>query len=179
MDYEQKYKDALERMKDIVVVPNTKEALQALKETIFPELAESEDERMIKSMTRLVKAFYDCNFPTPEGFERKDLLAWLEKQKEQKQAESGDSEKPNNHWSEEDDKVTFNLISELCNLSVRGLIKKSTYRKYADWLKSLRPHWKPSEEQMKHLHQVMIGWHPDTADCQALHSLYEDLKKLM
>ena len=55
---------------------------QDLKEEMFPELKEEfENEKMIKSMTRLVKTFYDCNFPTPEGFERKDMLAWLEKQK--------------------------------------------------------------------------------------------------
>lgn len=54
---------------------------------IFPELKESKNEKMIKSMTRLVKAFYDCNFPTPEGFERKDMIAWLEKQGEQRPAD--------------------------------------------------------------------------------------------
>lgn len=52
---------------------------------IYPtELAESEDEKIIKSVTRLVKAFHDVNFPTPEGFSRKDLLAWLDKQGEKK-----------------------------------------------------------------------------------------------
>ena len=54
-------------------------------ETLIPELKESEEskaEEIIKSMTRLVTAFYSCNFPTPEGFERKDLLAWLKKQGE-------------------------------------------------------------------------------------------------
>ena len=34
-------------------------------------------------------------------------------------------------------KMAANLISELCNLKVRGLIKESTYEKYKDWLKSL------------------------------------------
>lgn len=52
-------------------------------ESIFPELIESEDKRMIKSITRLVKAFYDVNFPTPEGFERKDIFAWLKKRSKQ------------------------------------------------------------------------------------------------
>ncbi len=50
---------------------------------VIPELT-TYNERIIKSITRLVKAFYDCNFPTPEGFERKDLLVWLEKLGEQK-----------------------------------------------------------------------------------------------
>ena len=64
---------------------------QSLKEKMFPELKESEDEKIKKSLIRLVKAFYDCNFPTPEGFERKDILAWIEKQSEQKSAWSEES----------------------------------------------------------------------------------------
>lgn len=48
-------------------------------EYIFPELKESEDGRMVKSLKRLVKAYYNINFPTPEGFEREDMIAWLEK----------------------------------------------------------------------------------------------------
>lgn len=51
-------------------------------EYIFPELAESKDEKIKKSLIRLVKAFYDVNFPTPEGLSRKDLLDWIEKQGE-------------------------------------------------------------------------------------------------
>lgn len=74
---------------------------QDLKEEMFPELAESEDERMIKSMTRLVKDFHDCNFPTPEGFERKDMLAWLEKQEDKK---------PYN-WNDWDEKI-YNILLE-------------------------------------------------------------------
>lgn len=50
----------------------------------FPELSENEDERMIRSLKRLVKAYYDVNFPTPEGFKREDMIVWLEKQGEQK-----------------------------------------------------------------------------------------------
>ena len=64
---------------------------QSLKEKMFPKLKESEDEKIKKSLIRLVKAFYDCNFPTPEGFERKDILAWIEKQSEQKSAWSEES----------------------------------------------------------------------------------------
>ena len=55
---------------------------QDLKEEMFPELKESEDERMKKSLKRLIAAFHDCNFPTPEGFTRKELFAYLEKQGE-------------------------------------------------------------------------------------------------
>jgi hypothetical protein len=39
---------------------------------------------------------------------------------------------------EKDNKIRVNLISELSNLSVRGLIKKETYVKYSEWLKQLK-----------------------------------------
>lgn len=70
-----------EALKLVKSMPRTIDEQEALR-TLIPELRESEDERMIKSMTRLVKAFYDCNFPTPEGFEREDMLTWIERQKE-------------------------------------------------------------------------------------------------
>lgn len=53
-------------------------------EYIFPELKENKNEKVKKSLIRLVKSFYDVNFPTPEGFTKEQLLSWLEKQGEQK-----------------------------------------------------------------------------------------------
>ena len=70
---------------------------------IFPELKESEDERIIKSINRLIRYYHDVNFPTPEGFSRKDLLDWIEKQGEQKSNKILDSSKlkpdPNPYWT--------------------------------------------------------------------------------
>lgn len=57
---------------------------QEVAEKYFPQLEESKDKRIIRSFIRLLKAFHDVNFPTPEGFERKDMIVWLEKQGEQK-----------------------------------------------------------------------------------------------
>lgn len=84
--YDKAIKRAKERIKDYEK-RGLKEQLFYAKEDlegIFPELKESEDERMKKSLKRLIAAFYDCNFPTPEGFTREELYAWLEKQGEQK-----------------------------------------------------------------------------------------------
>ena len=39
---------------------------------------------------------------------------------------------------EEDAKTRTNLISELSNLATRGLIKKETYIKYSEWIKSVK-----------------------------------------
>ena len=54
------YDEALDRMKYVVVVPKDKEALQALKETIFPELAESEDEKIRKEINTLYSDIDTC-----------------------------------------------------------------------------------------------------------------------
>lgn len=83
MDYEKKYKDALERARQVRTT-NVDENKKST-EYIFPELKESEDSRMKKSLKRLIAAFYDCNFPTPEGFTREELFAWLEKQGKKKE----------------------------------------------------------------------------------------------
>ena len=49
-------------------------------------------------------------------------------------------------WRDEDEKMRRNLMSLLANM--RGdRITEETYQKYYPWLKSLRPSWKPSEEQ--------------------------------
>ena len=80
-------------------------------------------------------------------------------------------------WSAEDDKIRRNLMSLLANM--RGYrITEETYQKYYPWLKSLRPqpHWKPSEEQMNALYDVL---HPcDPVDKEKLESLYNELSKL-
>lgn len=60
--------------------PNGRHMLSEALEFLIPELKESEDEKMIKSFKRLINAFHPVNFPTPEGFEREDMIAWLEKQ---------------------------------------------------------------------------------------------------
>ena len=83
MNYKQKYEEALEKGRRVHRFSSDPTVIMSM-EDIFPELKESEDERMIKSFKRLIDAYYDVNFPTPEGFERKDMIAWLEKQGEQK-----------------------------------------------------------------------------------------------
>ena len=86
MDYEKKYKEALERVRrlhDRMLVLSSTDALVASAELefIFPELAESEseDERIRRKMIEHFKAKTKetwCNMPV------KDIIAYLEKQKE-------------------------------------------------------------------------------------------------
>lgn len=77
MDYEQKYKEALERARVYHTGGSTIDA--HITEVIFPELAESEDERIQKS---LIKAFGTIGKKDWGGLIVRDILAWLEKQRD-------------------------------------------------------------------------------------------------
>lgn len=105
-----------------------------------------------------------------------------EKLKEQKPAE----------WNEEDKEMIERLIrhtqeefNELCNdrYGHQEIISdlKESCRERMNWLenrlKSLRPHWKPSEEQMRALRNFSTGLFVGDGDCDALRSLCEDLEK--
>ena len=79
MDYEKKYKVALERANIIYTgkynsetTAWTKEVLEA----IFPELRESEDEMIRKTLITYMKSVIDIN-----GIKGETIIAWLEKQK--------------------------------------------------------------------------------------------------
>ena len=75
MDYEQKYKDALERAR--VYKKHGYMVIRATLDNIFPELAESEDGRIRKEIISALK------FANVKGVYDKHI-AWLEKQGEQK-----------------------------------------------------------------------------------------------
>lgn len=86
---EKKYKEALERARALRNEAIEKEYVDDYikdYETIFPELreSESEDERIRK---HLIKHFSNKSKEEWNGMPIKDILAWLEKQKEQKPVE--------------------------------------------------------------------------------------------
>ena len=66
---------------------------------IFPELKESEDEKIRKDLIQWIVEFPDTIW---RGHYKKDILAWLKKQGDQKPA-----------WSEEDEKME-NMMSMIC-----------------------------------------------------------------
>lgn len=88
---------------------------------------------------------------------------------------------PRQEWSEDDEKMLSDLRNTLGCLMNTGAITFKTKKKFSNWLKSLRPSWKPSEEQMKVLYGILVGcrgtWGKDTVT--TMESLYQDLKKLM
>ena len=134
-------------------------------EQLFPELKESEDERIRKELIKKVQIYIDGDIPC--GYDAKKALAWLEKQGEQKPAE----------WSEED-KNRLNRICDFLWKNRKGDTSE-IYQQEKDiaWLKSLRPqnHWKPSEEQLLSLRQVISGC---SYDIKPLLEIEEQLRKL-
>ena len=80
-DYKEKYEQALERAK--VINPGTADYEVAVK--IFPELKESEDERIKKFISHELACLRAADEKGSDRYkELTDAIAWLEKQKEQK-----------------------------------------------------------------------------------------------
>lgn len=79
MDYEKKYKDALERARELKnkLEKNCSLATSTGIESIFPELAESEDERIRKE---LIEHCYKHQLICNDYEKVKTWIAWLEKQ---------------------------------------------------------------------------------------------------
>ena len=137
---------------------------KAFNEQDWPRLAgyldkytESEDERIRTSLYTffrgMLKGNEDCykvgGFVKFEGIDVKSILAWLEKQKEQKPVE----------WSEEDNRMIGRVRGIIERyaftqnaVDVNGELCEKEYVEMDACLKSLRPSWKPSEELLDALH---------------------------
>ena len=152
MNYKEKYEIALERARALHDEAIAKGyALDYVKdyEAIFPELAESEDERIRKALVCHLKA--DVDFVS-SGVTKAECLAYLEKQKEQKPAE----------WSEEDEKILEQVIDVVYDYCPDPVAKY----KLKDWLtqrlKNLRPHpkqeWTEEDEKIIERLITRLNW---------------------
>ena len=130
-----KYEEALQKARDLY--GGVHSTNKAVLEQIFPELAESEDEKTRCAIISLVK---NCNI-IDINISHERMLTWLEKQKEQKPVE----------WSEEDEKMIRDILFDLRELRDDETEEqlREEYSNEINWLKSLRPqpHWKPSEDE--------------------------------
>ena len=93
MDYEKNYKDAFGLAKDWYNDATTSEKERRLLAAMFSELKESEDERIRKTLIHIVKGAcdkYGIKYKGDDITEEK-LLAYLERQKEQKPIISDDA----------------------------------------------------------------------------------------
>ena len=127
MNYEKKYKEALKLARDYYKanVNLGEKDENSMLEDIFPELAESEDERIRKA---LIQGFYeyDSSFSKFGGIDVSDILAWLEKQDEPK-------------WTEEDEKNWRGIIDEIeANKSNAPDYDIETYDRFLSWLDNIK-----------------------------------------
>ena len=131
----------------------------ALRELV-PDLAGSEDEKIRRELLNhcLKAASGQTLVVSTEDYYR--WASWLEKQKPAE-------------LSEEDERMLNRIVDVVEDYQVDDCFEKEI-----EWLKSLRPqpHWKPSEEQMRELRNVISGCSHETS---VLVSLENDLKKLM
>lgn len=134
MDYEKAYKDALERAKSVIKECGDNKGRITMIESIFPELAVSEDERIRKELIELIAKH--CGKTC-------EMYLWLEKQGEQKPM-----------WSEEDEKIFRALSNTLARISANTRTDSTSinysFHRDIEWLKSLKDRytWKPNVEQL-------------------------------
>lgn len=158
-----------------------------------PELKESEDERIRGNIIATIHLYYG----EPLEDEAKEMIAWLEKQGEQKIKTPEESlgidsdtynkivdeciygeQKP--AWSEEYERNLQGIIDEIeANKNNAPDYDVATYNRFLSWLKSLKERytWKPSDEQMNtleyYIHNLICNEHKEV-----LFGLYADLNKL-
>lgn len=99
-----------------MIHPNSSEAKELF--NIFPELKESEDERIRKELLR----FIECSIHDEQSEQRKAYIAWLEKQKPVE-------------WSEKDESMYTRCIGILGKCYMKELPQK--VEEELEWLKSL------------------------------------------
>lgn len=113
MEYEQKYKEALERAKDMM---SYKEVRREDMEYIFPELKESKDEEIKRWIINSIKIHYHNYDEYTEFVDA--AIAWLEKQKPVE-------------WSKKDEKMA-NRILEVFSYDQKHYLDET------EWIKSLK-----------------------------------------
>ena len=174
MDYKKKYNEAMERARELVAKWTGKNKDFYIKDYsyIFPELRESEDERIIEEIK-----FAVTQMPSERQDTKDRCLAWLEKQNEQRVSHlhpedypmtPGECIKP--AWSEEDEKMLWSIINGL---------NQDIYEKERNWLanrlKSLRPQPKQewSEEDERKIRQLVALLKSSKEKCMA--AFYKDI----
>jgi hypothetical protein len=168
----------------------------SLLEVLFPELKESEDEKIRKEIVSAINIY--CSEYHRGTKVRNDMLAWLEKQGEQKPygqrqecvdcqfnyageckgscAMKRGKQKPT-EWSEEDDSNLERAIWYVENPAPK-VVKDSIL---VEWLKSLKDRytWEPSDEQMKALNYVvnLMASSESPKENDYYYNVFKDLKE--
>lgn len=167
MNYEEKYKEALERAKRLHSEP-TGETERIVCEQIFPELAESEDERIRKWCISHFKAavLVTKNNAEYQEYLNNKVIPWLEKQKEFVSADFDDV------WETADcdeltaplEKYSKDAIKEMCHawydkgieLERRNWLEKQGLQKLANPAKTCKNDEEIWSEEDERLCQCLI-----------------------
>lgn len=138
MDYKEKYEMALEGIQEILGSGEDSIKMSRLQQRlqgIFPELKESEDEKIRQFLIHEVTETSD-EIMSYRNMNKKDVLAWLEKQGE-KGTNGNDREIPNSAWNEEDELRMENILS---------VIEGHGYPMEVEWIKSIKDRIHPNQE---------------------------------
>lgn len=81
MDYKEKYEEAMEVMRQWIAPCHTKEQLETLKKSVFPELNETEDERIRKELIFFLKEEIPQCSIKEHADKLNQFVSYLEKQK--------------------------------------------------------------------------------------------------
>lgn len=92
MNFEQKYKDVIKMAREAYYSSETPHVAKAWLLTMFPEIAESEDKKIKKSLIRFLESPFVHNYITDEKVA--SWLDWLEKQGEKKPVWHNEDEEP-------------------------------------------------------------------------------------
>lgn len=155
-----RYDESIERAKQL-----SKElTVDDIVEQIFPELVKSKDEKI---RIKLIEFFvgYTTDKEWWGSITEKDILAWLEKQCEQKPAE----------WSKKDEQISNAIIKRLSSSDALSVSLQSAISWVENVKDRVQPQWKPSEEQLTQLYYASTGISYSRA---TLISLLEQLRKL-
>ena len=158
-------------------------AISAVKKLYEQKPAEwsKEDEEIHRKCICAMRASA-CGFPEEEKFVEQ-VDNWLKSLKDRMQPQ------PEQEWSKEDEKHSLYICAALdCYYRLRedrnNTNGQENLDKARNWLlnklKSLRPQsqWKPSDEQMVVLNDIIINGHLSNANERILKGLQEQLKKL-
>ena len=138
MDYKEK----------VIALLNSKELSKEQKEkleVIFPELKESEDERIRKELLQIAKESEDSFYMVMTPNKREKLIAWLERQGEQKA------------WSEEDKNMLKWVIGYLENKMLNAPIseERTACKNAIAWFEEkLKGEQKPVEWTMDNIEEL-------------------------
>lgn len=195
MDYEKRHKEALSFLKDLK--PHMSDYCIEKLEGFFPELKESEDEKIRKDCIKYLNWEYQACSINEDKMKIEKCVSWLEKQGEQKPTVFT----PKFHVgdklvSTKNPRLTYEVlevghINELGNPEYeveiftdgKGYPRNIHYMecyKVDEWARLVEKEptrWKPSKEQMRVLQTAIIDY-GISHEKSILESLYNDLKNL-